>query len=346
VLAAVRLNFNPSTSVFGLSIRLETLALAGVILIVLLLASLISGRAGVHAAGADEVEGAEGPKLRRDDLILMAFGAIPGAVLGGRLGYALVHFDYYAANFKAIADPGQGGFDLTLAVVLGTLTAIAVARLLAAPVNRWLRVATLPVLLGLGLGKLATVLGGAGQGSYSDAPWATTYVGPGPWGSTNPSFSAMPSQALEGGLVLAVAVLVLLLPSLLRLRIRRWRLLVLPSVAPGREWRWLAGGRRYWTALGLWAVVRFAAAFTWRDADVLGPFGADQLVLLLAAGMALFGPEGAGTLGRPWKSWTARRVARRAARAAETDKPAQARMAVDHSAPVASDSGAATEPKG
>jgi hypothetical protein len=44
------------------------------------------------------------------------------------------------------------------------------------------------------------------------------------------------------------------------------------------------------TVLGLWAIVRFAAAFTWRDARVLGPFGADQLILLLVAGVALVGP--------------------------------------------------------
>ena len=32
--------------------------------------------------------------------------------------------------------------------------------------------------------------------------------------------------------------------------------------------------------LGLWAVARFVAAFTWRDAQVLGPLVADQLILL------------------------------------------------------------------
>jgi len=124
VLAAIRLDFDPSTTVFGLSIRLETLALAGVILLALIVAALASGRVRVAAAPADGVDVPDEPKLRRDDLILIAFGAVPGAVLGGRLGYALVHFDYYAANPKAVTDPGQGGFDLTLAVAVGTLTAL------------------------------------------------------------------------------------------------------------------------------------------------------------------------------------------------------------------------------
>ena len=221
MLAAVRLDFEPTTSVFGLSLRLETLAIAGVIFYVLLRSALRSGRslyvfdvligslatiaacslfgvsiltylAAIGAVNAlilvvdlieDPAEEEGSPKLRRDDLILIAFGAVPGAVVGGRLGYALIHFDYYWANPRAVTDPGQGGFDLTLAVVLGTLSAITVARLLAAPVSRWLGVASIPVLLGLGLGKLTMVLGGAGQGSYSDASWATSYVKPGQWGS-------------------------------------------------------------------------------------------------------------------------------------------------------------------
>jgi prolipoprotein diacylglyceryltransferase len=327
VLAAIRLDFDPSTTVFGLSMRLETLALAGVILLALIVAALASGRVRVAAAPVDGVDVPDEPKLRRDDLILIAFGAVPGAVLGGRLGYALVHFDYYAANPKAVTDPGQGGFDLTLAVAVGTLTAIAVARLLAAPMGRWLSVASLPVLLGLGLGKLSMVLGGAGQGSYSDASWATSYAGSGPWGSANPSYPALPSQILEGGLVLAVAIGMILVPFLLRLRVRRWWRVIRPGLAPRREWFALSGGRRYMTALGMWAVVRFAAAFTWRDARVLGPFGADQLILVLVAAVAFVGQPAPGAVRRMRAAWVALRTARREARASKAALAAAAAQA-------------------
>lgn len=310
--AAISLDFDPSASVLGLSIRLETLALAGAILAVLL---LTAWRAAVSRAAAATTVGpalAAGPKLRLDDLILIAFGAVPGAVVGGRLGYALIHLDYYKADPGALVDPGQGGFGLTLAVVMGTLTAMAVARLLAAPIDRWLGVASVPVLLGLGLGKLTMTFGGAGQGSYSDAWWATSYVRPGVWGSDNPSFPALPSQVIEGGLALAVAVLVLSLPFLLRLRIRRRWILVRPGLAPGRQWPFLTGGRRYLTAIGLWAVARFAAAFTWRDGHVLGPLVAEQLVLLVVVVVALCGPTAARATRRAGAALSARRAARRA----------------------------------
>lgn len=333
MLATIRLDFDPSTSIFGLAIRLETLALAGAVFLSLVLAALISGRSTTAATTQDGNEIPTEPRLRRDDLILIAFGAVPGAVVGGRLGYALIHFDYYRVDFTRIADPAQGGYSLTLAVVLGTLTAIAVGRILAAPIDRWLGVATLPVLLLLGLGKLAMILGGSGQGNYSDASGATTYVGPGLWGSINPSFAAVPSQALEGGVVLAVAVAVLALPFLLRIRIRRWAWLARPGLAPRREWGFLTGRRRYMTAIGAWAVVRFAVAFTWRDAHVLGPFVADQFGLLLVAVAAFFGPEALAGARRARVAVASRRAARRAerreARAAQASAVTEAVVAAD-----------------
>jgi prolipoprotein diacylglyceryltransferase len=336
--AVIRLDFDPSTTVFGLSIRLETLALAGVIFLVLVLVALSAGRMRSAAAGLTGPGNLPVPILRRDDLILIAFGAVPGAVVGGRLGYALVHFDYYAGTPGAMADPGQGGLSLTLAVVLGTLTALAVARLLAAPVRLWLSVASVPVLLGLGFGKLAMLLGGTGQGSYSDASWATAYVRTGPWNSINPSFPALPSQALEGVLVLAVAVLVLVLPPLLRFRVRRWRSIVRPGLAPRRDWAAITGGRRYLTVVGLWAIVRFVAAFTWRDAHIVGPFGADQLVLAAVAVVALLGSPAVTALRRARSSIGVRRAARRASRA---EKAAAAALATTAPAGVATDTSSA-----
>jgi prolipoprotein diacylglyceryltransferase len=287
VLATIRLDFDPSTTVLGMAVRLDMLALAGAIFLVLAITALRAGRSGA-AAGIRGTEDARW--LRRDDLILIAFGAVPGAVIGGRLGYGLIHLDYYRADLSTLFDPGRGGMELTLAVLLGSLTAISVARLLAAPICRWLSVAAVPLLVGLGLGKLAMVLGGAGQGLYSDASYATYYVRPGPWGSANAGLAAVPSQALEGMLVLAVVVAVLVVPFLLRLRFPGGRNIVRPALAPRRDWAMLTGGRRYLTMLGLWAVARLVAVFTWRDAHVFGPLAAEQMILIAVLVLALGGP--------------------------------------------------------
>jgi prolipoprotein diacylglyceryltransferase len=280
VLATLKLDFDPSTSIFGLSMRWETLALAGVAFLVLLLGAIGAGRSGAGAAAADDEARGLLPRLRRDDLILVAFGAVPGAVVGGRLDYVLAHLDYYQANQSAITDPSQGGFGLTLAVVLGTITAAAVARLLAAPVGRWLGVAAVPVLLGLGLGKLAMALGGEGQGHYSTASWATSYVHAGDWGSINPTFPAIPSQLFEGGLLLGAVVLMVAPLSLVRFRVRRWKAIIRPGFANRHDWHYMTGWRRYVVALGLWAIAHFAVASTWRDAKVWQTLNVEQIIVL------------------------------------------------------------------
>jgi hypothetical protein len=63
-------------------------------------------------------------------------------------------------------------------------------------------------------------------------------------------------------------------------------------------------------------LVRFAVAFTWRDARVLGPFIAEQLILLLVAAAALFGPEALAGVRRVRAALASRGAARRAAHAA------------------------------
>jgi prolipoprotein diacylglyceryltransferase len=276
----VRLDFDPTIALAGLTVRLDTLALAGVVLVMLVLAAIGAGRMRAAFEAGKDGYAPDSARLRRDDLILIAFGAVPGAIVGGRLGYGLIHLDYYGGNPGLLADPARGGLTLTLAVVFGTVGAVAVARLLAAPLGRWLHVASVPLLIGLGLGKLAMVLGGSGQGQFSNSPWATEYVRPGPWGSAGAASPAVPSQALEGGVVLAVAALLLLVPFLARIRLRRWRRLARPGLAPRRRRLMLDGFGRFLTALSLWAAVRFAAAFTWRDAEIAGPLRAEQLVLV------------------------------------------------------------------
>ncbi len=326
MIAAVYLEFDPSVTFFGLGVRLETLALAAALLVGLVLTALAARRlergfvrleaqaaASPDSPGSGSERGrktsAGRRRLHSDDLLLIAVGAIPGAVVGGRLEYGLLHLDYYRTHLGSLVDPAQGGMALTGAVVLGTISAIAVARLLAAPTRLWLQVASAPLLVALGLGKLAMVLGGSGQGQFSEASWASAYLRPGPWGSASASDPALPSQALEGALVLLAALALVAAPRLLRVRLRRWRNVVRPELAPDANLTLLTGATRFLVALGLWSAARFAAAFTWRDAPVLGPLRSEQLLLLgLVAGCVFL------LASRPaWRRGRAGRVARRRA---------------------------------
>jgi prolipoprotein diacylglyceryltransferase len=260
--AVIELAFDPVLRLSDTaSVRYETIALAIVLFVGLLLAARIGS--GTPA----DVPYVPAPGLRVDDLVFCVVGAVPGAIVGGRLGAVLDHADYYMANPAAIVDPGQGGLTLTLAVPFGILTGGVIARLLGAPVGRWLHATAVPLLFVLAAGKLVGVLGATGQGVPSSEEWATAYTGPGPWGSLAADIPSVPSQALEAILV-TLAVLVLLVASRLEFVARR-------------------DGAAMFVALTAWALARFVVAFTWRDPAILGPLRAEQVLALvvLAAGL-------------------------------------------------------------
>jgi phosphatidylglycerol:prolipoprotein diacylglycerol transferase len=233
---------------------METLALAGILLAGLVLAVLIGRVTPLPGPYVPP------PTLGPGDLPFLILGIVPGAVLGGRLDYVLVHLDYYAAHPGSVLDPGQGALGLGLAVPGAILGSSVIARLVDIRLDRWLHAAVLPMLFVLGTGKLAGVLAASGQGAPSDLPWATAYLGDGPWDSLAAYLPSHPSQAYEA--VLTIVILVVL-----GLAIR--------SGAFGRR-----DGSVLFVGIALWAVARIMVAATWRDAAVLGPLRAEQLILL------------------------------------------------------------------
>ena len=266
----IELTFDPIVTLGDWHVRLQTIGLAVVIFVALLLAARIASRTPIHAARPpDAIDPATGDHnhLRRDDLLYIAVAALPGAVVGGRLGWALVHLEYVTANPGALLDPAVGGFGLPLAVVGGTLTAALVATLLDTPIPRWLHALILPLLFGIAGGKLAMVLGGDGQGVPWDGPWATAYLGAGPWLSLAPAMPSHPSQAYEA---LATAGVIVVLALLRGAGLFR---------APN--------GSLFLVGIALWAVARTAVAFTWRDPAVIGPLALDQVLSLGIAVVSL-----------------------------------------------------------
>lgn len=244
-IAVIAFDFDPLLRLAeGLVVRWQTVALAAGIATTLLLAALIARREA----------------LRLDDLLFIAVGTVPGAVIAGRLGYILLHVEYYTANPGAILDPGLGAMELAFGVVGGLLTGSYVASLLGAPVGRWWHTAVLPMLFVLGAGKLTMILGGAGQGNPSTAPWATAFLGPGPWGSLAPALPSEPSQAYEAGATLVVLVAVILALTFGAFRRR--------------------DGRVLFAALAAWAFARAAVATTWRDAAVVGTLNMGTLMAI------------------------------------------------------------------
>ena len=232
--------------------------------------------------------------LRMEDLIYIVIGILPGAVVGGRLLHGLAYIDVYGVDPAALLDPARGTLSLLGAVAGGTLTGIYVAHVLATPWRRWLDVAAPVLLLAIAGAKFAQFLGGGGQGSAFDGPWAVTFVGDGPWTSTLASLPAHPAAlyealwALAGLLVLSwvdAFDVALRLPLGFRqeagwLRARQLRG---EDVTFGR----LRYGLPYLFALSWWLVGRFAVGFTSRDPAVVGPLRLDQALALAGLVIAL-----------------------------------------------------------
>ena len=264
----VVLSFPAVVTIGDVALRLETLVAAVTVFAALVLARLIARRTPIDLSRSTRVSSADADDpswnyLWPSDLLFIAMAALPGAVIGGRIGYGLLHLDYLAANPDVLWRVTWGGMQMSLAVVGGTLTAIIVMRLVGAPVRRWLHALALPLLLLLAGGKFAMVLGGAGQGLPWDGAWATTYTGVGPWGSLGPDVPSYPSAGIEG---LATCGLFLVVGCLMLARLFRKRT-----------------GAAFFLSLGLWAGMRAIVATNWRDPYIAGPLRMDQIISLWIA---------------------------------------------------------------
>ena len=249
--AVIAFDFDPLLHLGDGAVRWETIGVAAAIFAGLVIA-------GLAIRTAD---------LRFDDLIFIVLGIVPGAVVGGRLGYVLLHPAWFGADPGRILDPGVGSLELTFAVVGGAVTGALVALLLDGQPGRWLHAATLPTLVALAGGKLASVLGGTGQGQPWDGDLATAYLGPGPWGSLAPELPSHPSQVYEALVTMSILIAVM-------------GLLTIPAVRR-------PDGRAFLIAIGVWAIGRTLVATTWRDPVVVGPLRLEQALDLAVAAGAL-----------------------------------------------------------
>ncbi len=219
--------------------------------------------------------------LRLDDMGYIVLASVPGAVIGGRLVHGIAFWQAYSAAPERLLDPGVGTLSLLGAVLGGALSGASMAHLLAAPVRRWADAAAVPLLTALGLGKLAQLLGGSGQGAPFNGPWAVAFAGEGQWVSASPELPSHPAQLYEGAWLLLGAVLVLSLASSVRDR-------------PARS------GSLFVVALATFLLGRLVVGLTWRDEPLIGPLNAEQLLALAALAVLLLGTLAVAVQARRW----------------------------------------------
>jgi len=252
----VDLSFDPLLTMGGVSLRWDALALVAVLMVAI----------GVWVLRLHE---SMGPILRFDDVCFVLLSAIPGAVVGGRLVHVLDYANSYGVQPGTMLDLGRGSASLVGAVVGGALSAAYICRLLGGRVGTWADAAAVPLLLVMGLGKLAILLGGGGQGAATDGPLGVAFTGQGPWRSVDAGIPAYPSQALEGAWALLGIPILLVIERTIRLRGRADR-----GVALLVAMAWWLGGRTL-------------VALTWRDDALVGALGAEGVATLVATVIVL-----------------------------------------------------------
>ncbi len=258
MIAGLELSFEPLVSVGGVLIRWDALALVGVLLVAI----------GVWVV---RLQRSLGPALRFDEVCFVLLGAIPGAVVGGRIVHVLDYWDSYLLRPLTMLDLGHGSSSLVGAVVGGALSAAYICRLLGGRVGVWADAAAVPLLLAVGLGKLTLLLGGSGQGAATNGPLGLSFTGRGPWRSIEPATAAWPSQALEGGWALLGIPVVLIAETVVRTH--------------GRSGRGIA----LLAAMAWWLAGRVAVGLTWRDERLVGPMGAETAATAVVLVAVLLG---------------------------------------------------------
>jgi prolipoprotein diacylglyceryltransferase len=267
--AIVELSFDPFVRVGDVAVAWRSMALSLVILAALAVFSWGSLRARLAPL---------------DDALYVVLGAVPGAVLGGRVLHGLSFPDAYLAEPGSLLDLGRGSLSLLGAVIGGSVSAAYICRLLDRSVGRSLDAAAVPLLLAIGLGKLAELLGGGGQGTAFEGPWAVALTGAGPWRSPDPATPAHPSQVYEGLWTLAGIPLLV------------WAFRRDSALAAGP-------GRRFAAALAWWLVGRFLVGFTWRDDRLVGPLTVDQTLVAVVLFVLVVAALAAVRGYRPGVSW-------------------------------------------
>ena len=169
--AVIAFDFDPLLQLGDGVVRWETIGVAVAIFAALVIAGAIARRMG----------------LRGDDLLFVVLGVVPGAVIGGRLGYVLLHPAFFGADPSRIVDPSVGSLELTLGVVGGALTGALVARAARRPARPLApRRDARRCSSSSALGKLAMVLGGSGQGQPTSGDAGDGLSRPGAVGLARP----------------------------------------------------------------------------------------------------------------------------------------------------------------
>jgi phosphatidylglycerol---prolipoprotein diacylglyceryl transferase len=109
--------------------------------------------------------------LRADAIFDIAIVSIIAGVIGARLYFVMLEWDYYGQNLLQILNIPRGGLSIHGAIVAGVAAIIIMTWRMKQPVLSWLDVAAPAVALGQAIGRWGNYANQEAFGTPTDRPW-------------------------------------------------------------------------------------------------------------------------------------------------------------------------------
>jgi len=146
-----------------------------------------------------------------DAIVDLAFFVIIASIIGARVTYVIVHWEYYTGDILRAFKLWDGGLALYGGMILGVLCGLWFFK--HRGINPWVGAdITAPSLaLGIGIGRIGCFLNGCCFGKHCDLPWAVTFPPISGAGTYFPGVPLHPTQLYESAAAFAVMGILLLL---------------------------------------------------------------------------------------------------------------------------------------
>lgn len=214
-----------------------------------------------------------------DDTMSVAMWGIIGAIVGARLFHVVDQWGYYAQDPLAIIRINEGGLAIFGTVVGGPLAGAIYAWRRGLNVPRLTDIAAVPLILGMGIGRIGDIINGEHHGIPAEGfPLAFTYTHPDTLGQIGvPVHLAVGYEMLLDFAIFGVLV------WLARGVVRK----------DGRlAWNWdpryPRDGMLFWIYLGLYSLGRFFVQFYRIDTPFAFGMSQAQFVSILTAMVAVW----------------------------------------------------------
>jgi phosphatidylglycerol:prolipoprotein diacylglycerol transferase len=216
-----------------------------------------------------------------DDTFSVAMWGVIGAIIGARLFHVIDQWDIYSRDPVAILRVNEGGLAIFGTVVGGPLAGALYAWRRGLNVARLADVASPPLVLGMGIGRIGDIINGEHHGTHAEGfPLGVVYTHPSTLGELNQTVHL--AVGYEMLLDFAIfGVLVWLARGVIRDASGKW------------QWNWQPryprDGMLFWTYLLLYSVGRFFVQFYRVDSIFAIGLSQAQLLSVITAMVAVWG---------------------------------------------------------